>query len=64
MTADSFAASDCAGFVLVLLLVMVYLDTTVRLLIGMGKKLKPVELRLYHSGMQARQGADVFHGAQ
>ncbi len=33
-----------AGFVLVLLLVMVDLDITGRLLIGMGKKLKPAEL--------------------
>ena len=33
MTADSCAASDCAGFVLVLLLVMVDLDITGRLLI-------------------------------
>ncbi len=44
LTADCCAASDCAGFVLVLLLVMVDLDITGRLLIGMGQKPKPAEL--------------------
>ncbi len=38
LTADCCVASDCAGFVLVLLLVMVDLDITGRLLIGMGQK--------------------------
>ncbi len=75
LTADSCAASDCAGFVLVLLLVMVDLDSTGRLLIGMGKKLKPAELGFYtlackhgdelmwsmvHNNSKARWGAVVF----
>ena len=75
LTADSCAASDCAGFVLVLLLVLVYLDITGRLLIGMGKKLMPAELCFYtlackrgdelmwsmvHNNSKARWGAVVF----
>ena len=53
LTADSCAASDCAGFVLVLLLVMVDLDITGRLLIGIGKKLEPAELAftLWHASV-------------
>ncbi len=75
LTADSCAASDCAGFVLMLLLVMVDLDITGRLLIGMGKKLKPAELCFHtlarkranemmwcmvHNNSKARWGAVVF----
>ena len=75
LTADSYAASGCAGFVLVLLLVMVDLDITGRLLRGMGQKPKPVELCLHplackrstemmwsmvHNNRKARWGAVVF----
>jgi hypothetical protein len=72
LTADS---SDCAGFVLVLLVVMVDLDITGRLLIGMGKKLEPAELcfhtlarnrtnklmwSMVHNNSKAGWGAVVF----
>ena len=73
VTADAYAAIGCAGFVLVLLLLVVDLEITGRLLIG--KKLKPVELCSYtlarkrgdelmwsrvHNNSKARWGAVVF----
>ncbi len=75
LTADSCAASDCAGLVLVLIAAMVDLDITGRLLIGMGKKLKPAELcfhtlacnrantlmwSMVHNNSKARWGAVLF----
>ena len=75
LTADSCAASDCAGFVLVLMLVMVDLDINGGLLLGMGKKLKPAKLCFYtlackrgdelmcsmvHNNSKARWDAVVF----
>jgi len=66
LTADLCAASDCAGFVLALLLAMVYLDTSVRLLIGMGKKLKPEGFAstFWHISTAVSALADAFYCAQ